>query len=68
MISWRKDGKELYYLDTSDNVTAVEVSTTPAFKASAPRVLFKAPTPPIGLGEGERFVFLVPATASSPAR
>jgi Tol biopolymer transport system component len=60
MINWRKDGKELYYLDTADNVTAVEITTTPAFQAGAPKILFKAPTPPIGIGEGERFVFLAP--------
>jgi len=62
IIGWRKDGKELYYLDTADNVTAVEVTTTPAFQASAPKILFKAPTPSSGIsGEGERFVFLAPA-------
>ena len=60
MINWSKDGKELYYLDTSDNVTAVEISTTPTFQAGTPKVLFKAPAPPIGWGEGQRFVFLAP--------
>jgi len=65
MIRWRRDGKELYYLDTDDNVTAVEITTTPSFQAGAPKVLFKRPGPQSGgIGEGDRFVFLVPADAS----
>jgi len=61
MIKWRRDGKELYYLDTDDNVTAVEISTTPSFRAGGPKVLFKRPSQQsFGLGEGDRFVFLIP--------
>ena len=64
MIKWRRDGKELYYLDTDDNVTAVEITTTPSIKAGAPKVLFKRPGPQSGgIGEGDRFVFLIPVDA-----
>jgi Tol biopolymer transport system component len=65
MIKWRRDGKELYYLDTDDNVTAVEITETPSFKAGMPKVLFKRPGPQSGgIGEGDRFVFLIPVGAS----
>ena len=60
MIQWRRDGKELYYLDTDDNVTAVEITTSPSFRASTPKVLFKRPSPQsFGLGEDDRFVFFM---------
>ena len=45
MINWSRDGKELYYLDTDDNISSVEIFSTPAFRASAPKVLFKRPSP-----------------------
>ncbi|HEY6342454.1 MAG TPA: hypothetical protein VIY49_13245 [Bryobacteraceae bacterium] len=52
-------------VDTDDNVTAVEITTTPSFKAGTPRVLFKRPgLQSGGIGEGDRFVFLIPVGAS----
>jgi Tol biopolymer transport system component/predicted Ser/Thr protein kinase len=39
---WRGDGKELFYLSGS-RVMAVDISTTPNFKASVPKVLFEVP-------------------------
>lgn len=39
---WRGDGKELFYLSGS-GVMAVDISTTPNFKASVPKVLFDVP-------------------------
>jgi serine/threonine protein kinase len=40
---WRKDGKELFFLDLSDNVTAVDVSIAGgAPRLGAPRALFQA--------------------------
>jgi hypothetical protein len=61
MIQWRRDGKELYYLDTDDNVIAVEITASPSFRAGTPKVLFKRPSPQsFGLGEGDRFVFFMP--------
>ena len=41
MPIWRRDGKELYYLGTNGAVMALEVTTTPTFKAGPPRVLFR---------------------------
>ena len=68
-IFWREDGQELYFLsddiDTDElKVMAVEVTTTPAFQAGAPRELFRLPGPVGGQGQyispdGERFVFAV---------
>jgi Tol biopolymer transport system component len=43
MISWRQDGKEMYYLTPDWEVVAVDVTTTPIFQAGAPRLLFKLP-------------------------
>jgi hypothetical protein len=40
---WRADGKELYYISADSRMMAVEVSTSPVFKAGIPKALFKAP-------------------------
>lgn len=42
-VRWRADGKELFFIDTNGGINAVEVTTTPTFKASAPKVLFQVP-------------------------
>lgn len=42
-IRWRADGKELYYISTGGGVMAVDITTTPAFKAGTPRLLFQTP-------------------------
>ena len=42
-IRWRSDGKELYYISTSGGVMAVDITTTPTFKAGPPRLLFQTP-------------------------
>ena len=56
-ISWRADGRELYYLsenlETEDElddvkVMAVGVTTTPALRTQAPRELFTLTLPPVG--------------------
>ncbi len=70
LISWRRDGQELYYLAANGGVMGVSVSLVPEFKAGQPTLLFKAPgTIPLtgtpgGLAaisaDGERFVFAVP--------
>ncbi len=39
---WRGDGKELYYR-SGRKIMAVEISTSPVFRAGAPRMLFEAP-------------------------
>jgi WD40-like Beta Propeller Repeat len=75
MAHWRQDGRELIYLGADGAVRAVDVSTTPAFRAGTPRVLFRAPDrlPPLAqcfcVGEkslgtvsrdGQRVAFVVP--------
>jgi Tol biopolymer transport system component len=76
MISWRQDGKELYYLTPDWEVMAVDVATTPTFQVGTPRVLFTLPGPLPGnpgrwknvSPDGQRFVFLinVPVSALAP--
>jgi Tol biopolymer transport system component len=73
MIFWRQDGKELYFLNRDWEVMAVDVTTTPAFQAGTPRLLFKLPGPMPGnpaqwknvSPDGQRFIFAMPAQATS---
>jgi eukaryotic-like serine/threonine-protein kinase len=66
---WSRNGKELYYCALDGKLMAVEVTTDPAFRAEAPRVVFQ------GLSQGsittlyswwdltqdsKRFLFLAP--------
>ena len=37
---WSRDGRELFYLN-GDRMMAVEITTAPAFRAGAPRLLFE---------------------------
>lgn len=40
---WRKDGKELFFLDNADNIMAVDVAVSGnAIRLGAPHVLFQA--------------------------
>ena len=53
MIGWRQDGREMYFLQPDPqnadvHVMAVDVATTPTFKAGTPRLLFKLPGPGAG--------------------
>ena len=72
MISWRQDGKELYYLNPDWEVMAVDVATTPTFQAGTPRLLFKLPGPLRGepvtwsnvSPDGQRFVFVIDVPVS----
>lgn len=62
---WRRDGKELYYLSRDQSVMVAEVSTSPTFSFSKPKVLFKQQASvPDRLGnvsaDGERFLALPP--------
>jgi Tol biopolymer transport system component len=76
MIAWRHDGKELYFMTRNWEVMAVEVTTTPTFKAGAPRLLFSVPGPLPGnpmqwknvSKDGDRFIFAMPAAAGPGAR
>ena len=77
MIAWRQDGKELYFMTRNWEVMAVDVETTPTFKAGTPRMLFSLPGPLPGnplqwknvSPDGQRFLFAMPTNASgSPQR
>jgi hypothetical protein len=39
---WRRDGKELFYIGRDRVVMAVDVSTSPAFRAGIPIALFES--------------------------
>ena len=75
MIVWRQDGKELYYMTRDWEVMAVDVSTTPTFKAGTPRKLFQLPGPLTGnpmqwknvSPDGQRFIFAMPSSTGAPA-
>ena len=79
MIGWRQDGREMYFLqpdpkNTDAHVMAVDVTTTPTFKAGTPRRLFTLTGPLPGnplqwksvSSDGQRFVFAINVPA--PAR
>jgi Tol biopolymer transport system component len=76
MVTWRQDGKELYFMTRNWEVMAVEVTTTPTFKAGTPRLLFSLPGPLPGnpmqwknVGkDGDRFLFAMPSTGAPSAR
>jgi Tol biopolymer transport system component len=64
-ITWRRDGKELYYVGVDRSVMVADVSTTPSFDLKNPRVLFRPPgAVPVGINgisnDGERFIALPP--------
>jgi Tol biopolymer transport system component len=69
MIFWRQDSKEMYFMTRDWEVMAVDVTTTPAFQAGTPKLLFKLPGPLPGnptqwknvSRDGERFIFAMPA-------
>ena len=44
-VSWREDGEELYYLTPDWEMMAVDVTTTPTFRAGTTRLLFTLPAP-----------------------
>jgi Tol biopolymer transport system component len=76
MITWRQDGKELYFMTRNWEVMAVEVTTTPTFKAGEPRLLFSLPGPLPGnpmqwknvSRDGDRFIFAMPTQTGPAAR
>jgi len=65
MAFWRRDGKELYYLARDQSVMVAEVSTSPSFSFTKPKVLFRQPSAvPDRMAyvsaDGERFLALPP--------
>jgi len=70
---WRKDGKELFYLDLKGKLMAVDVTTDPSFVASAPRLLFQTSilvNPVVDqyavTGDGRRFILGTPLGEEEP--
>jgi Tol biopolymer transport system component len=61
--SWRGDGKELYYVAANRQVMAVDVTTSPTFKAGLPQLLFDIGANPFGdvTPDGKRFLIAMPA-------
>ncbi len=64
-VSWRRDGKELYFVGIDRAVMAVAVSTGSTFTVGKPRVLFRPPGAVPGFiqdisRDGERFLTLPP--------
>ena len=67
MASWRRDGKELYYLAADRSIMAVPVTISPDFEFEKPKALFRVPDA-IGLApgaammsrDGERLLIAVP--------
>jgi Tol biopolymer transport system component len=74
---WSKNGKELVIWTTADvqifsrgSILAVDVQTTPTFKAGTPRVLFTPRGDLMGLAPSadlQRFLAAVPVEGASPA-
>ena len=49
--SWRRDGRELYYIDAEKRLVAVEVNTSPTFQIGAATKLFQTTVPTTGLSD-----------------
>jgi len=55
---WRRDGRELFYLDPNRNLLAVDVGPGTSFQASTPRVLFQTGIAQVSAsGAGADYVF-----------
>jgi serine/threonine-protein kinase len=46
---WSRDGRELFYLNASNDMMAVRITTSPAFVADEPAVLFRVPDDLLGM-------------------
>jgi Tol biopolymer transport system component len=74
---WRRDGRELFYLDGKNRVTAVPVKTESHFEAGVSAPLWETAYLPSSrqfgkifdvTGDGQRFVVIVPRTDTAPTR
>jgi hypothetical protein len=43
MAAWTPDGRRLYYRDLADGMWVVDVASTPQFKVTRPRLVFRVP-------------------------
>jgi Tol biopolymer transport system component len=73
---WGRGGKELYYVTLDWKLMAVEIATSPVFRAGVPNALFQTPPPsalsPEGwswdlTSDGKRFLFLAPTEQTGQA-
>ena len=69
---WSADGSEIFYLDASQNLVTVPVTTGDTFKAGLPEALFNAGLFPLVIRnryavteDGERFLMLSPISGES---
>jgi Tol biopolymer transport system component len=70
---WRKDGKELFYLDRGGKLMSVDVKRGARLETGSPRILFQAPdrAPEAGAprycvtGDGKRFILPEPVQEGS---
>jgi len=63
-VTWRQDGRELYFMTRDRELMAVDVSSTPKFQTGTPHVVFKTSDPRVGgvelAPDGQRAVAAVP--------
>ena len=72
--TWRRNGRELYFISADSNLMVVEVTLGAEVKAGTPRELFSLRTLRVsssftGLnmtGDGQRFLFLADETSGLP--
>jgi Tol biopolymer transport system component len=69
---WSADGAEIFYLDSSQNLVTVPVTTGDTFKAGMPEILFEAALFPViarnrysVTSDGQRFLMLSPIGGES---
>jgi hypothetical protein len=69
---WSADGREIFYLDATENLVTVPVSIGATFKAGLPETLFDAGLFPVlarrrylVTDDGERFLMLSPVAGES---
>jgi hypothetical protein len=63
-VTWRQDGKELYFITRDRELMAVDVTSTPKLQTGMPHVVFKVSDPLVGGGDlapdGQRAVVAMP--------
>jgi hypothetical protein len=66
-VRWRGDSKEMFYTGSGGDLMSVDVSTTPVFRAGAPKPMYKFPAPVNWdvTADGQRFLFAVPVGQNS---
>jgi Tol biopolymer transport system component len=63
-VTWRQDGKELYFITRDRELMAVDVTSTPKLQTGMPHIVFKISDPLVGGGDlaadGQRAVVAMP--------